>query len=83
MLGKGEVGGAEVMGAGVVAPPPFLLYHLVCPGVPCHRLDSLTSPALQTSHLKRKTQSAGKELLKHAVVLLTRGKGSGDSDTPA
>lgn len=40
-LGKGEVGGAEMMGVGVVVPPPFLLYHLICPGVPCHRLDSL------------------------------------------
>lgn len=83
MPGKGEVGGAEMMGVGVAAPPPFLLCHLVCPGVPCHRLDSLTSPALQTSHLKRKTQTAGKELPKDAVVLLTRGKGSGNSDTPA
>ena len=71
------------MTGGVVALPPFLL----SPHLPRFALpqagQSLTSQALQTSHLKRKTQIAGKELPRHAVVLLARGKGSGNSDTSA
>ena len=84
MPGKGRDGRGWNDGGGCCGPSslPSVSPHLPRCALP-QAGQSLTSQALQTSHLKRKTQIAGKELPKHTVVLLTRGKSSGNSDTPA